>query len=368
MANRLKRLWERANRRRADERGVTTVEYVGMAAVAVAIVGSIIFALSTGGGAEIGRAFGDIIDRTIAGFEGGGGPSGPSSGGGGGPSVGGPGSGTADTGIPEAGRPIMGVIELVEGRPGKPRPFSKQWFKTKWDQFLAWLKGEEQPQIATAPEPNGEAARPQESGFGALLRGESTQKVLPKEGSILGVPVLYQKDKSITADSLREGMRGNVKHYKEYGCLPTSISAVTQYFASQDKGQALSISEAMNLFYDNHMWNPGDASGGDDKQFDAVVSGYGFKAKTYYNQADRKVAIEDVRQTTQNGTPVITLLGNHPVGRHAVVVTGFRDGKVFYNDSYTGKAGSIDEATFAKWWTYPLNGKNKYPYVIVEPK
>lgn len=382
------------------EKAASTIEYIGVAAVILALIATLYAILAGPGGVRIGEATREAIRTLVASAGSQEGDRRPLVGGE--PAVSDPAAAAGDSNVPAVLRPVIGVLEFLGRIWRGPGLFQGRWFKTDQDQPAPSVSEKEEPPVEKGPEPRDEPdATAPESRFGALLEEETTGKTAPDVGEVpeldderedtapqpglgelleeeaaerqgpdtvqlSGVPVLHQK--SVTADSLREGMRGSVNHYREYGCLPTCVSAVTQYFASQGKGEALSPSEVMNLFYDNQMWTSGDGSSASDDQLEAVLSDHGFKAKTHYGRSDRDAAFKDVKRIVQEGTPVIASLGRHPVGRHAVVITGFKDGKVFYNDSYTGKAGAVDETTFAQWWIYPLNGQNKYPYIVIEPK
>lgn len=377
------------------EKAASTIEYISLAAVILALIATLYTVVDGPGATRIGETTSEAI-RTMVTSVG-------SRGVGDGPLVGGeqrpegPTLETVGADLPAVLRPVIGIWEFL----------GRVW------RGIRWFDGSPSTADRNAPAPatsQGEASQDEtgpelddgaapQSRFGELLEEESSGKASPDEdkntelhhdqddaaqqtelGELLeeaekqapeveklsGVPVLHQK--SVTTESLRSEMRANVNHYREFGCLPTSVSAVTQYFASQGKGQALSPSEVMSLFYDNQMWSSRDGSSASDEQLEAVLSGHGFEGKTHYGQTDQDAALREVKGILRRGTPVIALLGTHPLGQHAVVITGFKDGMVFYNDPYTGQAHSVDEKTFTHWWVYALGGENKFPYIVIEPK
>jgi hypothetical protein len=105
MFNLIGRLLRRNKKSFMNERGASTVEWVGIAAVTVAVVGSIILALHGGAGAQLADAVSSVMADMAISFDGGGGA---------GPHVGSPGTGSADSGAsaygsPGAGYPNTGI-------------------------------------------------------------------------------------------------------------------------------------------------------------------------------------------------------------------------------------------------------------------
>lgn len=58
-------LWQGSGR----ESGVETVEYVGLSAAIMVLIGSVVYYLNTEGGQVLVRAFRDVIQVTISGFQ-----------------------------------------------------------------------------------------------------------------------------------------------------------------------------------------------------------------------------------------------------------------------------------------------------------
>lgn len=111
MLNLVGRLLGRNKKSSVNERGASTVEWVGIAAVTVAIIGSIILALQGGAGAQLADAVSSVMSQIAFSFDGTGSAGGSLPGG-----V--PGTGHADTDRPPYGSddvlaPVVGVPQAV---------------------------------------------------------------------------------------------------------------------------------------------------------------------------------------------------------------------------------------------------------------
>jgi len=117
MLNFISRLPGRNKKSFVNERGASTVEWVGIAAVTVAVVGSIILALHGGAGAQLADAVSSIMSQIAFSFDGTGSTGGSLPGGA-------PGTGHAGTGQPPYGShdvfaPVGGVPQAVAANFGE---------------------------------------------------------------------------------------------------------------------------------------------------------------------------------------------------------------------------------------------------------
>ena len=112
------------------------------------------------------------------------------------------------------------------------------------------------------------------------------------------------------------------------------------------------------------MWTS-KGSAGTAEQYSNALDPYGYAVEVH-GEGSWDAAFEEVA----NGRPVIATLVNYPGFSHALVITGKKDNKVFFNDPWTGTARSVSETQFKQWWAMPnaTAETTDYPYTLILPK
>jgi len=176
------------------------------------------------------------------------------------------------------------------------------------------------------------------SGFGKILE-ERRNRNKPKE-----VPIKSQ-----------EGL-DNQGVKTVFGCVPTSVSMVLEYWHNQDSdNKTLSPQQLLDLNISD-----GDFTEGDGMRIDKIddeLSSIDYKSKTHQNSS-REVLIDELAK----GPVVATVrLGMKKTGRsHAVVVTGINENTntVYINDPEEGTADTCTWDEFAASWGAKHVGPN----------
>jgi predicted double-glycine peptidase len=379
---------------RPGQRGAVTVEFLALTSAAMAILAAAIMAVSGEVAPQLGRAVGGNIDCLIAGFDGGAG-CGESPFDGGSVSVKPPpAGGHAPPQVLRPGTVIQRFWLLSAAGDGSASGSSdaadsQSWWQRAWSvirqsianalERLGLRDSEAAGSVEIGP-PAEESPAGRRGSFADLLTPEAGPPPAPDHappagqspasGNGLAVPVYDQRSASITADTLLPSVRDRMsadleQRYKLYGCVPTSVAMVMDYYHSLGRGKSAPVGEVMSRFEEQGMWGDTDGSTGTADQFSQALAPYGFRAEVEaagdWNAALSRVAA---------GTPIVAFLAQYPIGSHAVVITGRADGRVYFNDPWTGTARSVTEVQFRSWWSLPgSDGSNVvYPYVTIVPK
>lgn len=237
---------------------------------------------------------------------------------------------------PHSDAPEAQQTEIVEREPSQPSPA-----------FYLPAEGEQPLQYHLPPSVIERAESPAPASQNAEVK--SDQPIL-EEAAV--VPLKSQRDLIYSGQPT------------QYGCVPTSVSMITDYWNQRDSANPTKSPQA--LLDLNAAQGQFDSAGMSASNIHDELAQMGYVAEDHVNAdfVDLQNAVQD--------SPVLAIvkLGIRPTGvNHAVVVTGISGtGDVQINDPWTGKSHTYTKDEFVNSWGADFGkGAPTRSYVTIRP-